>query len=73
MKHGPIALIDEQLPVVAIAPHDHVFEKMWATSRRSRRAAGGHRGDDAGDGALHELLDPAEDCPDHGARRRTRC
>jgi glucosamine--fructose-6-phosphate aminotransferase (isomerizing) len=28
MKHGPIALIDEGMPVVAIAPHDHVFEKM---------------------------------------------
>ena len=28
MKHGPIALIDEQMPVVAIAPADHVFEKM---------------------------------------------
>ena len=24
MKHGPIALIDEQPPVVTIAPHDHV-------------------------------------------------
>jgi glucosamine--fructose-6-phosphate aminotransferase (isomerizing) len=28
MKHGPIALIDESMPVVAIAPDDHVFEKM---------------------------------------------
>ena len=28
MKHGPIALIDERMPVVAIAPNDHVFEKM---------------------------------------------
>jgi glutamine---fructose-6-phosphate transaminase (isomerizing) len=28
MKHGPIALIDEQMPVVAIIPHDEVFEKM---------------------------------------------
>jgi glucosamine--fructose-6-phosphate aminotransferase (isomerizing) len=28
MKHGPIALIDERMPVVAIAPDDHVFEKM---------------------------------------------
>jgi glucosamine--fructose-6-phosphate aminotransferase (isomerizing) len=28
MKHGPIALIDERMPVVAIAPADHVFEKM---------------------------------------------
>ena len=28
MKHGPIALIDKQMPVVALAPRDHVFEKM---------------------------------------------
>src|SRR5215831_2101212 len=28
MKHGPIALIDDKMPVVALAPHDHVFEKM---------------------------------------------
>ena len=28
MKHGPIALIDETMPVVALAPDDHVFEKM---------------------------------------------
>jgi glutamine---fructose-6-phosphate transaminase (isomerizing) len=27
LKHGPIALIDESMPVVVIAPHDHVFEK----------------------------------------------
>jgi glucosamine--fructose-6-phosphate aminotransferase (isomerizing) len=28
MKHGPIALIDEVMPVVAIAVRDHVYEKM---------------------------------------------
>jgi glutamine---fructose-6-phosphate transaminase (isomerizing) len=28
MKHGPIALIDEMMPVVFIAPHDNVFEKV---------------------------------------------
>ncbi|MGH7710641.1 MAG: glutamine--fructose-6-phosphate transaminase (isomerizing) [Gemmatimonadaceae bacterium] len=28
MKHGPIALIDEMMPVVFIAPHDFVFEKI---------------------------------------------
>ena len=28
MKHGPIALIDDALPVVALAPNDLVFEKM---------------------------------------------
>jgi glucosamine--fructose-6-phosphate aminotransferase (isomerizing) len=27
MKHGPIALIDENVPVVVIAPHDNLFEK----------------------------------------------
>jgi glutamine---fructose-6-phosphate transaminase (isomerizing) len=28
MKHGPIALIDEMMPVVFIAPHDSVFDKV---------------------------------------------
>jgi glutamine---fructose-6-phosphate transaminase (isomerizing) len=28
MKHGPIALIDETMPVVCIATRDHVYEKM---------------------------------------------
>jgi len=28
MKHGPIALIDENMPVVFIAPHDAVFDKI---------------------------------------------
>ncbi|MFC3725467.1 glutamine--fructose-6-phosphate transaminase (isomerizing) [Neoaquamicrobium sediminum] len=27
LKHGPIALIDEQMPVIVIAPHDRIFEK----------------------------------------------
>jgi glucosamine--fructose-6-phosphate aminotransferase (isomerizing) len=27
MKHGPIALIDENVPVIAIAPHDALFDK----------------------------------------------
>jgi glucosamine--fructose-6-phosphate aminotransferase (isomerizing) len=28
MKHGPIALIDEMMPVVFVAPHDAVFDKV---------------------------------------------
>jgi glucosamine--fructose-6-phosphate aminotransferase (isomerizing) len=28
MKHGPIALIDEDMPVVIIAPPDHTYEKV---------------------------------------------
>ena len=27
LKHGPIALIDEEMPVIVIAPHDRIFEK----------------------------------------------
>ncbi len=27
MKHGPIALIDEDVPIIVIAPHDAMFEK----------------------------------------------
>lgn len=27
MKHGPIALIDENVPVIVVAPHDNLFEK----------------------------------------------
>ena len=27
LKHGPIALIDENMPVIVIAPHDAVYEK----------------------------------------------
>jgi glucosamine--fructose-6-phosphate aminotransferase (isomerizing) len=28
MKHGPIALIDESMPTVVVAPRDGVFDKM---------------------------------------------
>lgn len=28
MKHGPIALIDENMPIVALAPSDSVYDKM---------------------------------------------
>jgi glucosamine--fructose-6-phosphate aminotransferase (isomerizing) len=27
LKHGPIALVDENMPVIVIAPHDELFEK----------------------------------------------
>ena len=27
MKHGPIALIDDQMPIIIVAPHDELFEK----------------------------------------------
>jgi glucosamine--fructose-6-phosphate aminotransferase (isomerizing) len=40
MKHGPIALIDEQMPVVAIATHDHVFEKMQGNIQEAKARGG---------------------------------
>src|SRR5208337_1683501 len=27
LKHGPIALIDEKVPIIVLAPHDDLFEK----------------------------------------------
>jgi len=30
LKHGPIALVDENMPVIVIAPHDKVFEKTFS-------------------------------------------
>ena len=36
MKHGPIALIDDRMPVVAIAPDDHVFEKMIGNMQEAK-------------------------------------
>jgi glucosamine--fructose-6-phosphate aminotransferase (isomerizing) len=30
MKHGPIALIDENVPVIVLAPNDNLFEKTFS-------------------------------------------
>ena len=40
MKHGPIALIDDNMPVVFIAPIDHTFTKIL-TNIREVKARGG--------------------------------
>ncbi len=62
MKHGPIALIDEQMPVVAIAPADHVFEKMIGNVQEAKARGGSvialvTEGDDR----IEAILDPAHD------------
>jgi glutamine---fructose-6-phosphate transaminase (isomerizing) len=41
MKHGPIALIDEDLPVVCVAVHDAIYEKMLSNIAQVK-ARGGH-------------------------------
>ena len=40
MKHGPIALIDEHVPIVALAPHDAVFEKMRSNIEEAKARGG---------------------------------
>jgi glucosamine--fructose-6-phosphate aminotransferase (isomerizing) len=40
LKHGPIALIDEQMPVIVIAPHDELFDKT-ASNVQEVAARGG--------------------------------
>ncbi len=40
MKHGPIALIDEEMPVVVLAPKDHLYEKI-ASNIQEVKSRGG--------------------------------
>ncbi len=40
MKHGPIALIDEEMPVVFVAPHDAVFEKVVSNIQEVKARGG---------------------------------
>ena len=50
MKHGPIALIDENMPVVALAPRDSSYDRIMGNieevrARDGRVIAIGHEGD----------------------------
>ncbi|MDX1688427.1 MAG: glutamine--fructose-6-phosphate transaminase (isomerizing) [Candidatus Promineifilaceae bacterium] len=40
MKHGPIALIDETMPVVALATRDHLYEKMINNVQQAKARGG---------------------------------
>ena len=40
LKHGPLALVDDQMPVVAIAPNDALIEKL-KSNLQEMRARGG--------------------------------
>ena len=62
MKHGPIALIDERMPVVAIAPDDHVFEKMVGNVQEAKARGGSVIAvTTEGDARMAEVLDPKND------------
>ncbi len=63
MKHGPIALIDEQMPVVAIAPQDQVFEKMVGNVQEAKARGGSVIAiTSAGDERMRAVLDGERDC-----------
>jgi len=40
MKHGPIALIDEKMPVVCLAPHDKTLEKVLSNIQEVKARKG---------------------------------
>ena len=48
MKHGPIALIDRDMPVFALCPRDGLREKMMSNIEQVKDARG--HGDRGGDG-----------------------
>jgi len=62
MKHGPIALIDERMPVVALAPVDAVFEKMIGNVQEAKaRGASVIAVTSRGDDKLRAILDDRRD------------
>jgi glucosamine--fructose-6-phosphate aminotransferase (isomerizing) len=40
MKHGPIALIDENMPVVVVAPRDSVYQKVLSNMQEVKARHG---------------------------------
>ena len=50
MKHGPIALIDEAMPIVGIAPRDALYDKTTSNLREVK----------ARDGILFALVNPGD-------------
>ncbi len=62
MKHGPIALIDEAMPVVALAPRDAVFEKMLGNIQEAKARGGSVIVlTTEGDTAIEDVLDRSTD------------
>jgi glutamine---fructose-6-phosphate transaminase (isomerizing) len=40
LKHGPLALVDESMPVIAVAPNDEVLEKLQSNLQEVRARGG---------------------------------
>jgi glucosamine--fructose-6-phosphate aminotransferase (isomerizing) len=68
MKHGPIALVDQETPVVVLAPKDHLYEKVLGNiaevrARGGRVIALAQVGDDRIDSEADDVLWLPE-CPE---------
>ena len=66
MKHGPIALIDENVPVIVIAPYDALFEKtdlQHAGSDGARRQGGADLRQRGHANGRRQRLGDASRCP----------
>ena len=66
MKHGPIALIDRRTPVIALAPRDALYEKMWSSIQQVKARSGtvialGTEGDRRLEAAIDRFL-PMPEC-----------
>jgi glutamine---fructose-6-phosphate transaminase (isomerizing) len=68
MKHGPIALIDENMPVVVLAPHDGVYHKIISNIEEVKARDGQiiaviNEGSDELDGKVDHFLQVPETHP----------
>lgn len=62
MKHGPIALIDSDMPVVVIAPHDEMYQKVLSNiqeikARKGKVIALVSKGDDTISKIAYEVIE----------------
>jgi len=62
LKHGPIALIDDDMPVLALVPPDHLYKKVVSNVEEVKARKGtmilvGERGDDQLERIADYLLD----------------
>jgi glucosamine--fructose-6-phosphate aminotransferase (isomerizing) len=64
LKHGPIALVDRHMPIVAVAPHDAHYEKMISNIQEVRAREGAIIGvGEIDDGKLRDLCKHFIPCP----------
>ena len=63
LKHGPLALVDEKMPVIAVCPNDALLEKLKSNIEEVRARGGelfvfvDHKGDHGLDGSSTHLIE----------------